>query len=252
MSLVTVGSVRGGPGATTLAVALASVWRSTGRSPLLVEADPDGGVLAARFGLGHRPSLTEIGVRARTTIRPDDVWQAAQALPAPGGDGAVPVVVAHPSADQCQAALRTVGPRLGALLDALADHDVIADVGRLRPGSPALALVEQSSLVLLVLRPRLEEIDAAAQRVAALNERGLVRLVLVGEHPYPRADVASVLGVAVAGVIGDDARSAVALRGDASVHGVARLPLLRSARALALDIVARLGDAAPAAPPVVA
>ena len=252
MSLVTVGSVRGGPGVTTLAVALASVWTSTGHSPFLVEADPDGGVLAARFGLGHRPSLTDVGVRARATIRADDLWQAAQALPAPGVDRAVPVVVAHPSADQCQAALRTVGTRLGALLDALPNHDVIADVGRLRPGSPALALVEQSRLVLLVLRPRLEDIDAAAQRVTALNERGLVRLVLVGERPYPAAEVASVLGVAVAGVIADDARSALALRGDASVHGVGRLPLLRSARGLALDIAARLDDAAPTARPVVA
>jgi hypothetical protein len=252
MSLVAVGSVRGAPGATTLAVALAAAWDRSGRSPFLLEADPDGGVLAARFGLGHRPSLTELGVRARSALHADDLWQAAQALPAPGSGHTVPVVVAHPSADQCQATLRTVGPRLGALLGSMPEHDVIADVGRLRPGSPALGLVDEASLVLVVLRPRLEEIDAVAQRVTTLNERGPVRLVLVGERPYPAAEVASVLGVGVIGVIADDPRSAAPLRGAGGAHGLARLPLLRSARALAGQIVARLDDVDAASPPVVA
>ena len=244
MSLVAVGSVRGGPGATTLAVALAATWARPGRSPFLVEADPDGGVLAARFGLGHRPSLTELGVRGRSAICADDLWPAAQALAAPGADDPVPVVVAHSSADQCQAALRTVGPRLGALLESLPDHDVVADVGRLRPGSPAMPVVEEASLVLVVLRPRLEDIDAVAQRITALNERGAVRLVLVGERPYAAAEVASVLGVDVLGVVADDVRSAVVLRGDGPVHGIGRLPLLRSVRALAGRVAAHVDDAA--------
>jgi MinD-like ATPase involved in chromosome partitioning or flagellar assembly len=252
MSLVTVGSVRGGPGATTVAVALAAVWARRGRDPFLVEADPDGGVLAARFGLGHRPSLTELGVRARTSIHPDDLWPAAQALSAPGADHPVPVVVAHPSADQCQAALRTVGPRLGGLLDSLPEHDVVADVGRLRPGSPALTLVEESSLLLLVLRPRLEEIDAVAQRITALNERRGVRLVLIGNDPYPAVEVASVLSVGVLGVVADDGRSAPAFRGDRNVHGIGRLPLLRSTRALALEVAALLDGTGSSATSVVA
>ena len=252
MSLVTIGSVRGGPGATTLAVALAAVWARRGRAPFLVEADPDGGVLAARFGLGHRPSLTELGVRARTSIHPDDLWSAAQALPAPGADHAVPVVVAHPSADQCQAALRTVGPRLGTLVSSLPEHDVIADVGRLRPGSPAFSLVEESSVVLVVLRSRLEEIDAVGQRITALNERGTARLVLIGDRPYSATEVASVLGVRVVGVVADDGRSAAAFRGDRNVHGLGRLPLLRSARALAVATAAHLDDAGSSAASVVA
>ncbi len=49
MSIVAIGSLRGSPGATTMAVALASVWdRPRAGAPLVVEADPDGGVLAAR------------------------------------------------------------------------------------------------------------------------------------------------------------------------------------------------------------
>jgi MinD-like ATPase involved in chromosome partitioning or flagellar assembly len=252
MSLIAVGSVRGAPGATTLAVALAAVWDRAGHAPFLVEADPDGGVLAARFGLGHHPSLTELGVRARSNLDLDDVWASAQALPAPRSGDGVPVVVAHPSADQCQATLRSVGGRLGGLLDSLATHDVIVDVGRLRPGSPALALVEAATVVLVVLRPRLEDIDAVGQRITALNEGGHARLVVVGERPYPATDVAAALGVGVIGVIADDARSAAALAGDGgSANGLGRLPLLRSARALAHELAARLDQlGAPLPPPV--
>ncbi|HKA03636.1 MAG TPA: hypothetical protein VKD67_04885 [Acidimicrobiales bacterium] len=252
MSLVAVGSVRGGPGATTLALALAAAWDRPNRSPFLLEADPDGGVLAARFGLGHRPSLTELGVRARTSIQPDDLWHAAQALSVPSDGRALPLVVAHPSADQCHATLRTVGARLGALLDSLPDHDVVADVGRLRPGSPAMNVVEEASLVLLVLRPRLEEIDAVAQRITTLNQRRSVRLVLIGDRPYPAGEVASVLGVKVLGVVADDPRSAAVLRGEGTGRGLARLALLRSVRALGRAVAAHLDDVDTAAPPVVA
>jgi len=243
VSLIAVGSLRGAPGVTTLAVALATVWHRRGRVPLILEADPDGGVLAARFGLGHHPSLTDLGVRARAGLQPDDLWEAAQSLP-----GGVPVVVAHPSADQCQAALRTVGSRLAAVLDDLR-HDVIADLGRLRPGTPSLALAEAADVVLLVLRPRLEDVAVAAQRITALNQGGRVRLVLVGERPYPAAEVAAALGVPVLGVIADDVRSATALCGLGAVRGgLARLPLLRSVAALASSIATRLDDLGVAIP----
>jgi hypothetical protein len=88
--------------------------------------------------------------------------------------------------------------------------------------------------------------------VTTLNERGPVRLVLVGERPYPPAEVASVLGVGVIGVVADDPRSAAPLRGDGNAHGLARLPLLRSARALAGQIAARLDDVDASSRPVVA
>ena len=127
----------------------------------MVEADPDGGVLAARLGLGHHPSLTDLTVRsAAARSIPNLVWEAAQTLP-----GGRPVVVSHPSPDQCHATLRSGAGRLAEVLRALPDHDAMVDVGRLRPASPAGPLADAADIVLVVMRPRLEDVDTAAQRL---------------------------------------------------------------------------------------
>jgi hypothetical protein len=237
MSVVAVGSLRGSPGATTVALALGSVWNRPGRDALVVEADPDGGVLAARLGLGHHPCLTELAVRARGGVRADLVWDAAQALP-----GGRPVVVSHPSPDQCHATLRSAGGRLAEVLQALPDHDVLVDVGRLRPSSPAAPLAAAADIVLVVMRPRLEDVDTAAQRLPGLvGGAGALGLVLVGDEPYRAAEVEAVLGVAVLAIVPVDARSAAAFTGaNPGPRGLQRLPWLRTVRALAGSLAAVL------------
>ena len=66
MSIIAVGSVKASPGVTSLSVGLGLSWESTtGRRAVLIEADGDGGVLAARFGLVTTPSLVELSGIAR-------------------------------------------------------------------------------------------------------------------------------------------------------------------------------------------
>jgi hypothetical protein len=239
MSIVAVGSMHGSPGATTLALALAAVWARTGREALMVEADPDGGVLAARLGLGHHPSITDLAVRSRGSLHPDLVWEAAQTLP-----GGRPIVVSHPSLDQCHATLRSGAGRLAEVLRALPDHDAMVDVGRLRPASPAAPLADAADILLLVMRPRLEDVDAAAQRLPGLSASStgrVVGIVLVGDEPYRPADVEEVLGVAVLAMLPVDARSAAAVTGAMpGPRALQRLPLLRSVRALAAGLATLL------------
>jgi MinD-like ATPase involved in chromosome partitioning or flagellar assembly len=233
VSVIAVGSLRGSPGATTLAVALAAARADSGRTALVVEADPDGGVMAARFGLGHRPCLTDLAVRARGAVDPDEIWEYAQPL-----RRGLPVLVGHPSADQCHATLRTGAPRLAPLLDGLSDHDVVVDIGRLRPGSPAQALIDAAALVVVVVRSRLEDIDGARPRLAGLERGGVV---LVGHRPYGADEVAEALGIPVLGVVPDDARGAGAV--GAATHRTRRLPLLRSVAALGDVVGAHLDGA---------
>jgi MinD-like ATPase involved in chromosome partitioning or flagellar assembly len=238
MALIALGSVHASPGVTTTALALAAVWQRSGRQPFLLEADPDGGVIAARFGLGHHPSLSELGAAARSGLATEDVWQHAQHLP-----GGLAAVVAHPSAEQSGAALRTGGPRLGERFANLAGYDVLADVGRLRAGTPAAGLIERAAVVIVVLRPHLDEIDVLSARLSSLDQRGNVGLVFVGARPYRPAEVAVALGVELLGVVAHDARSAATLAGaGGSARALRRLPLLRSARTLAIGVAARLDD----------
>jgi hypothetical protein len=90
------------------------------------------------------------------------------------------------------------------------------------------------------MRPRLEDVDAAVQRLPVLmaDRAGrAIAIVVIGDEPYRAADVEAVLGVAVLAVLPVDARSAAAITaptpGRRAVH---RLPLLRSVRVLAAEL----------------
>ncbi len=56
--LIAVCSLKGSPGVTTWALALAACWPRPA-SAVLVECDPSGGSLAARFGLAPAPGLVQ-------------------------------------------------------------------------------------------------------------------------------------------------------------------------------------------------
>src|SRR6266508_881568 len=129
-----------------------------------------------------------------------------------------------------------------ARLDRLEGTDVLADLGRLNPGSPALPLARAARLLVLVCRPTLAELQHLAHRVAALREASqTVGLVLVGGGPYPPAEVARTLGVQVLGTLPVDRHGAGLLGGTAAgMPGLRRTRLLRAARTLADDLAGRL------------
>ncbi len=204
-----------------------------------MEADPDGGVLAARCGLGIKPGLIELCGRARVALTDDDVWSFAQELP-----GGVPVLVGHPGAEPCHAALRSAGGRLADYLAAMPERDAIVDVGRLRPGSPAMAIAAHADVLLVVVRPTVEEIGAISHRVGALRDAG-VALVLIGDRPYPAGEVAAAVELPVVGTIAFDARGAHALASGAGRRALARTPIVRSVGALAERLMVPVPPARP-------
>jgi hypothetical protein len=232
MALLVLASNRGSPGCTTTALALAAAWPPARGAPLLVEADPDGGVLAARCGLGVKPGLIELCGRARVALDDDDVWSFAQELPGGG-----PVVVGHPAAEPCHAALRSAAARLADYLVAMPERDAIVDVGRFRPGSPAMAIVGRADVLLVVGRPTVEEIGAVTHRAGVLRDAGAA-LVLIGDRPYPAGEVAAAVDLPVVGMIASDARGVHALVSGTGRRALARTPLMRSAVDLAERIVA--------------
>ena len=244
MSLVAVAAAKAAPGVTTSALALAGVWPAD-RQVLLVEADPGGGDLAARFGLAAQPGLVSLAAAARRQVDSALVGEHAQTLP--GGLG---VLVGPPGAEQAAAALAMLAPTVLAGLDGLDGVDIIADLGRLDPGSPALGLASVASLLLVVVRPRLDELQHLAHRVPALRrDCRALGVALVGTGPYPAEEIAAALGVEVLGALPSDPRAASLLGGSAaSASALRRTPLVRAARGLTEAIAGRVGGSAAAAP----
>ncbi|HEX9767203.1 MAG TPA: hypothetical protein VGA36_10605, partial [Nitriliruptorales bacterium] len=205
MSLVVLGSAKGAPGVTTAVLALAAVWPD-GRDVMVVEADPDGGVIAARYRLPSEPGLATLAVAGRQALTSATLVRHTQRL----DDGGVRVLVAPPTAERSRRALALLGGRLGPLLAGLPATDVLVDAGRLSPDAPTEALQQAADAVVLVARPRLDEIQSLGARVAALHSAGVARmgLVLIGDRPYATDEVAEALDTEVLGVLADDRTAA--------------------------------------------
>lgn len=237
MALICVSSAHGSPGATTLALLAAGCWP---RPAVVIEADPAGGVLAVRYGLGRTPGLADLAAAVDTHAPSDALWGSAQALP-----GGLRVVVAPESGDVTVGILDDVAGPLGRWCLPIDNVDVIVDCGRTFTGIPTVALMESASAVLVVARSTADELYPAAHRVHALAERTgceHLGLVLVGRRPHRPDEVAAQLHVPVLGVVDDDPRTAQAfVRGGGAGRALRRSPLVRSVQALVDDLAVRLG-----------
>jgi MinD-like ATPase involved in chromosome partitioning or flagellar assembly len=236
MTIVAIGSIKGAPGVTTTALALAAVWPAT-RGVLVAEVDPDGGVIAARRELSLEPGVVTLAAALRRGG--DSLTTHTQAL----GDN-VRALVAPPSAEQARAALNVAGDRLWQAFDALSD-DLLVDCGRLTVTSPVMAAARRAAITLLLARPRLEDIALLRLRVPVLRREGVdPRVVMVGDGPYHRDEVASAIDAPVIAALPADRRTAEALDTRSARGLSSRAPLLRSARHLAATVLA--GDLATA------
>jgi MinD-like ATPase involved in chromosome partitioning or flagellar assembly len=243
MPLIALGSVKGSPGVTTTCLALAAAWPAQRR--LVIEADPAGGDLGPWLGLPPAPGLTGLATAARHSHSSEVAWQHACELP-----GGLSLVIAPAGAEQagaCLAALAGDGSPVFASLAAGPDT-VIADCGRLDPGSPAVPIAAQADITLLLVRPRVSELSHLALRIDGLSRAG-ARLALLlaldtgrgpAEATYPAADIAATLNIAVQASVPADPRGAaglVACRGQA--RKIRRAPLARAAASLAAVLATR-------------
>lgn len=219
------GSVRS-CGVTTLTLGLAATW-PTDRRVLVVEADPAGGTLAAGSGWPAEPNLVSLAAAARRGGDPVMVWEHCHQLP----DGAA-VLPAPSSAEQARSALTMLGPLLGRLSEL--EADVLVDCGRLDPGSVALDLWDRAERPVLVGRPRLADLQALASWLNGHRLNREVGLVLIGEGPYPDAEITEAIGLDVLSRLPWDPSGAEALVSmSASARQLRMAPLVRSARTLA-------------------
>jgi hypothetical protein len=191
-TVIVVGSVSGAPGVSSAALGLAALW--PGNPGLLVEADPSGGVLAARFRLPQGPGVNDLAAAARHGGVVADPAPFCQQLPlwfrviAGPGDAlqaasAVAVLAAYPDA-----ALRHLAPV------------VVVDVGRLYPDSPGLGLLPAADRVVVVTHPEDEHLNHAYARLPELRRvapPGAVGLAVAGKSRYAMDEIAEQMSVPV-------------------------------------------------------
>lgn len=196
MSVVGLTACSGSPGTTTSAHALAACWP---RRCVLLEADPDGGHLAARLGLSIRPGLVDLAAIVRSgRIELEDMARVAQR----DADG-VDVVVAHPAVDQVSTVLRSAARRIGHAVARVDDVDVIVDLGRLRPSSEALPLLAECAQVLLLTGTRLEDVAALVHRrrwLAEVTASAHLGLLVTAQGEHSAEEVARAVDVPLIGV----------------------------------------------------
>jgi hypothetical protein len=233
-------SVKGGVGVTTFAVALALRWPPEDLPPLLVELDPAGGDLAARWQTHEQPGLIDMVLAARrgplgdgsewaqplalNTGRNKRRWPQVHAVVAPAADGAAAAmaefIVAGP------AVLRDVGFA----------RTVLADVGRLDPHSPMRPFLARADQLLLLIRPTLDQLHHLQARLPELLQAcPSIKVVLAGRGPYAAGEISAHLGVPVIAEIPADLAGAAVLSGAAkATMGWSRRPLMIAARTTAV------------------
>ncbi len=241
MTTLAVCSVKHSPGATTAALAACASWAATtGGAPVLIEADPAGGDLAARLGVPFDPGLASLAAAARHPGLAVPLADHARSLPCGGT-----AVLGPTSFEQATGAVATLAARLPAAVAATGGRAVI-DCGRWYPGSPASGAMAASDLTLVVLRGDLAGIDHVRSRLGALREASRERLLLAltAASPYPAVEVEGAIGVGVLGVIPHDPRSVAALHGTAHRRAVERSSLVRAVRSM-LDCLSPTRDAVP-------
>ena len=229
MTVVTLASVKGSPGVTTAATALAASW-PRGRRVLLVEADPFGGDLAPRFGSTTTLGLASLFAAARRSLNPDAVWDHVELLP-----GGLPVLFGL-SGVAGAVANEKAWPVVAAALGAL-DADVVVDAGRLLPnfaGGSADVLAHSDALVVLC-HPTLEGIvHLRAGLPGLVSELPGCQLLVVpaGSGGYSGAEIGRTLGVAVGPAMPDDRKAADALANKCALKRLERTALLKWAATL--------------------
>ena len=224
---VAFGSLARSPGATTALLAAAAVWPTA--DVTVVEADADGGVLAARFGLSlhpEAPTLMSLLAATRHDATAGVVALHAQRLP-----GGLPVVCAPSIPEVATPAAAQLADRFEGLT-ASGTGDVLVDVGRVRPSSAAWRLASSCEALVVVVRPVVEELEPLLGRLESLSAGRRLVIAVRGAGPYGTADVAeAVVGRADVCSLPEDGRGMLVMYG----HRAGRLDrtaIVRSARRL--------------------
>jgi len=187
-------SVKGAPGATTLALAMTcALTHAKGEPAALVEADPAGGDLAALLGLATDPGMVSLAAASRHQSAWPDARGHGQGLP--GGGWAL---LGSTDPIQATATVATLGSRLGRALGMVAP-DALFDCGRWTPSSPVAPLLAEATATVVCIGSSVAAIEAVRVRAGELWDAtgGRVGIVINGHGRYSATEIEACTGLVV-------------------------------------------------------
>lgn len=204
MAVIALGTVGGLTDLGTICLHVASLWP---HPPLVVEADPDGGRLAARHNWDLRPSLGDLVALLNscetTAISIDRVTRRLR--------NGVRVVVAPPAMEAVHSVLCDVVPSLSNL-ESRTMGDVLIDVGVVRPDSPARDIIAAASKRIIVVRKDVEDLVALAHRRSLLESMGTWSVLTAGGRLRSADAIGAIRWPILADLLPNDRRSSAVLR----------------------------------------
>jgi MinD-like ATPase involved in chromosome partitioning or flagellar assembly len=224
VGLYVVAAAKGSPGVTTSAVALAGVWPG---EPILADLDPAGGDIALRYRdpagqpLDPDRGLLSLGAAVRRGTAEVRLTDHVQQL-----SGGLEVLAGVSSPSQVQG-LGPTWQHLAKSLRSVPGRDVIADCGRLMPGSATVPVLQSADAVLMLARPTLEGLSHLRELI-----RGLSDILQLGSYDAVPVCVALItsyrdarsagnlrailaqagLSASVLGILAEDDKAAAAIR----------------------------------------
>ncbi|MFF3669855.1 hypothetical protein [Microtetraspora malaysiensis] len=215
MTAIGLASVKGSPGVTTFALALATAW-PVGLPVLLAELDASGGDIAGCFRLPPDPGVASLATEIRRDRDPELLFRNAQTLPT-----GVKVIPAPVGPGQAQAALTALAVTLPEVVQRLPRNvSLLADLGRLN--RPSIELANSMDRLLILAKPRLADLVHLEGLAEAVPH---AELVLVGQGPYPPGEVTDAVGLKILAHLRHDPAAQAFLEGRRR-----RTRLLRAAR----------------------
>jgi len=263
VTFVTISTVKGAPGGTTVALLLARALASgaaagdpsarvpSGSRVLLVECDPAGGDLAPRLGLRAVPGLASLALASRHGVTRSLLFEHSQLAAALPGVR----LLAGIAGPEQGAALSWI---FAGLAEELSSQDLVAvvDTGRIRSSDEAVApFLRCAATTILVVADSLPSLVHARAAVDMARAGGLeLVLVIAGPRQHSITEISRAVEAEVIGAVGFDRAALAGLLHPSSAsgrwrgHAGGRNPLLGDAARLAAAVL-RLGPPARIAGP---
>jgi Flp pilus assembly CpaE family ATPase len=242
MSVIAVCSGKGSPGATFVAVNLATAL-ARGNDVLLLDLDPAGGDVAAYLGLDPRRGILPLLRMDNEIPKPEAIVHEAE-----DRDGLLALSGFPESSPIASSSV------LSCLVDRAkqTDRTVVVDIGRITSDSALVA--READFILIVVRPDLVSVLGAERALKFLKERrvdlSLTASVISGlerRRPGDIAEVGKAMGISVVGTIPLHHRSA--RRALIAQKPIRKGRLHKSFRMLAEEVRSRIEPPAELQPP---